>query len=102
MSTAEYPGAKKFAFTILDDAEVAPLANIRPVYQLMEELGIYATKIVWSFTEERSGSPGNGCALDDPEYLQFILELRDKGFEIGWAGASPSSNARARTIEGLE
>jgi hypothetical protein len=102
MSTAEFPGGKKFAFTILDDAEVAPLEDLRPIYHFLEELGIYATKIVWSFADERAGAPGTRCTLDDPQYLDFVLELRDRGIEIGWAGASPSSNARARTIEGLE
>jgi hypothetical protein len=102
MSTAEFPDGKKFAFTILDDAEVAPLETLRPVYNLLGELGVFTTKIVWSFTEERGGAPGSRCTLDDPQYLDFILEIRDKGFEIGWAGASSSSNARARTIEGLE
>jgi hypothetical protein len=102
MPLSEFPQGKKFAFTILDEAETASVEVLRPFYTLLQELGIAATKTVWSrSTDERTGI-GARCSLDDPKYLDFILELRDRGFEIGWSGASSDSNDRERTIEGLE
>ena len=43
----EFPGNKRFAFTIIDDTDDGTVANLTPVYRLLEELGMGATKTVW-------------------------------------------------------
>ena len=101
MALSEYPDGKTFAFTILDIAETASVDVLRPFYALLHELGVSATKTVWSRSADERAGPGSRCSLDDPRWLEFILELRDCGFEIGWAGATSDSNDRARTLEGL-
>ena len=44
MPPFEFPNGKRFAFTILDDTDVATLANVRPIYRLLEEVGMRTTK----------------------------------------------------------
>ncbi|MGH8435634.1 MAG: hypothetical protein ACRERX_14420 [Pseudomonas sp.] len=103
MSPAKYPQERRFALAILDAPAVHNVAEIRPLYGLLSELGISATKAVWPMASQ---NPNNildaRCTLEDPEYRDFILELIARGFEIGWAGASRDSSTRQQTIEGLE
>jgi hypothetical protein len=101
MSSLCYPDRKRFAFSILDDSENETVAELRPIYRLLHELGISATKIVCS-QPHQAGGRINSCTLQDPEYLEFVLELRDLNFEIAWGGTSRGSNSRDRVIEGLE
>lgn len=101
MSSVSFPDDKRFAFSILDDSEFETVADLRSVYALLQELGLSATKVVYS-QAAHPGARSNSCSLDDPEYRDFILELRDRNFEIGWVGASRGSNSRDRVIEGLE
>ena len=43
----DFPEGRKFAFTILDDTDDATVENVRPVYDLLTELGFRTTKTVW-------------------------------------------------------
>ena len=99
MSAVLFPDGKKFAFTILDDSEEETLESARPVYELLNSLGMRTTKTVTALRSRNSSAPDS---LEHADYRQFILDLRDKGFEIGWRGAAAESNHRDRTIEGLE
>jgi hypothetical protein len=98
MDKVAFTEGKKFAFTLLNECPTVPLATVRPVFALLDSLGLQITQIVSSFASPR----GEGCSLDDAEFRDFVIELRDKGYEIGWSGASSESNERERTIEGLE
>lgn len=42
-----FPDGKRFAFSVFDDTDGGTTANLRPVYQLLDELGIFVTKSVW-------------------------------------------------------
>ncbi len=42
-----FPGGARFAFTIIDDTDVATVDNVRPIYRLLEALGMRTTKTVW-------------------------------------------------------
>src|SRR6185436_5946929 len=42
-----FPGGARFAFTVMDDTDVATVENIRPIYRLFESLGMRTTKTVW-------------------------------------------------------
>jgi hypothetical protein len=98
----KFPAGKKFAFTVLDDTDVATVANVQPVYALLEKLGMRTTKTVWPLRcREGSRNFGTSQTLEDADYRSFVLELRDKGFEIAWHGATMESSDRNRTLEGL-
>ena len=47
-ATMDFPGVKRFAFTVFDDTDHATVRNTAPVYALLEELGI-TTKSVWVY-----------------------------------------------------
>lgn len=103
MTRVTYPGGARFAFTIIDDTDVATLENIRPVYELLTELGMRTTKTVWPVgCPEGSRDYAGSTTLEDPEYAAYMRELRDRGFELTWHGATMESSRRERTVAALE
>lgn len=99
----EFPGGKPFAFTILDDTDVATVENVSPVYRLLEELGMRTTKTVWPLAcPEGSRNFSSSETLEDADYLAWVLDLHARGFEVTWHGATMESSDRARTTWGLE
>jgi hypothetical protein len=99
----EFPGGKRFAFTILDDTDVATVENVEPMYRLLERLGMRATKTVWPVgCPEGSKNFGTSQTLEDHEYLAFVRDLHNRGFELTWHGATMESSKRDRTLAGLE
>ena len=98
-----FPGGRRFAFTILDDTDVATVQNVGPVYRLLDELGMRTTKTVWPLAcPEGSRNFATSQTLEDPEYLEMVLALRERGFEVTWHGATMESSARERTAAALE
>lgn len=98
-----FPGRKKFAFTIFDDTDMATVDSVMPMYKLLSDLNICVTKSVWPFPAKGPRAKlYQGQTLSDPEYLSFILGLRDKGFEIGFHGSRDGSSNRSITIRALE
>lgn len=103
MRRFDFPGGKRFAFTILDDTDVATVKNVGPVYKLLEQLDMRATKTVWPLAcPEGSKNFASSQTLEDPSYLAFVLDLKRRGFEITWHGATMESSPRDRTIAALE
>jgi len=97
-----FPGGRRFAFTIMDDTDVATLANVGPVYRLLDELGFRTTKTVWPVgCPEGSPNFSTSETLDDAPYLDFVLGLRARGFEIAYHGATMESSSRERTERAL-
>lgn len=96
-----FPEGKRFAFTVFDDTDKATVENVRPVYDLLADLGLRTTKSVWPLAPTRP-SPLGGATLADPAYLEFVLALRDRGFEIASHGATNHSSTREETARGLE
>jgi hypothetical protein len=98
----EFPGGKRFAFTVLDDTDVATVENVAPVYRLFERLGLRTTKTVWPVgCPEGSPNFDTSETLEDRHYLDFVLDLRARGFEITWHGATMESSSRERTLRAL-
>jgi hypothetical protein len=98
-----YPDDREFAFTILDDTDDSTVANVKPLYDLLFELGLRTTKTVWPLDcPEGSADYFAGSTLADPEYLRFAHELRERGFELTWHAATMESSTRERTVRGLE
>ena len=100
---SRFPGGKRFAFTIIDDTDVATVENVAPMYRLLERLGIRTTKTVWPLScPEGSPNFGSSQTLDDADYCAFVLDLQRRGFEIASHGATMESSVRERTLRGLE
>lgn len=97
----QWPEGKNFAFSVFDDTDLSTIENIRPVYALLEELGMRTTKSVWPIAVGKDPYiPGSTC--EEPEYLEFIQDLRRKGFEIGYHLASYNSSSRTESQRALE
>lgn len=89
---------RAFAFTIMDDTDVATVENVQPIYRLLEKLGFRTTKTVWPVgCPEGSPNFSSSETLDDPDYLAFVLDLKKRGFEIAYHGATMESSTRERT-----
>lgn len=98
----EYPNNKRFAFTILDDSDGGSVEAVKPMYDLLYELGMRTTKAAWPLRgSEGSRNYQSAQTLEDESYREFIVGLRDRGFEIAWQGATMESSTRERTLQGL-
>lgn len=98
-----YPDGKRFAFTIVDDTDMATLERNRPVYEVLQRYGLRTTKTVWVLPATETGHPSNaGDSLADPDYRAFISDLQGAGFEIGLHGVRGGSSERADIVVGLE
>lgn len=99
----KFPHGKRFAFTIIDDTDVATVANVKPVYELLHELGFRTTKTVWPVgCPEGSADFSSSQTLDDADYRAFAVDLQQQGFEVTWHGATMETSLRARTIAALQ
>ena len=98
-----YPEGREFAFTILDDTDDSTVANTKPIYDLLFDLGLRTTKTVWPLDcPEGSRHYFAGSTLADPAYRAFAHELQERGFELTWHAATMESSLRERTVRGLE
>src|SRR5579872_5459683 len=62
----EWPGGKKFAFTIIDDTDLSTRQNTEPVYDFLAENGFRTTKTVWPLHSVGKKNCG-GDTLEDAE-----------------------------------
>lgn len=97
-----YPGGKRFAFTILDDTDDATVENVKPIYDLLHELGMRTTKTAWPLDcPEGSDLFFAAQTLQEEDYLAFVHELVERGFELAFHGATMEPSVRERTLRGL-
>ena len=96
-----WPNNKKFAFTIFDDTDRANLKDNQLIYQCLDELNFKTTKSVW-MTKGKKPTKDSGVTCDDKIYLNWLLELKNKGFEIGYHNTTYHSSFRQEIKEGLE
>jgi hypothetical protein len=94
------PTKKNFVFTIIDDTDDATLENTKPIYDFLHEKGIYITKTVWVYPPRDKHSAGD--SLQRSEYLEFIKDIQEKGFEIGLHNVGSGSFSRREVLKGLE
>jgi len=95
---SEFPGGHRFAFSILDDTDDSTLENARPVYDCLRRLGFRTTKTVWTRDCPRGSRLFYAAdTLERPEYLAWVHELVDAGFELASHGATMESSTRAET-----
>ncbi len=95
-----FPDGKKFAFTIIDDTDGATVDNVKPVYDLLHELGMRTTKTVWVLPTNDPEQPFNrGQTLQDSEYVAFLKSLKENGFELASHGARGGSSRRQEVLD---
>jgi len=99
----KFPNNKQFAFSIFDDTDGATVENVKPIYDLLAKLKIYTTKSIWVLPTNKPKTCVNyGQTLSNPVYRDFILELRNKGFEIGFHGPRDGHSKRSEIIAATE
>lgn len=97
----EFPDGRTFGFTIVDDTDQSTLRNVEPVYELLEELGFRTTKTVWTLPSD-TFDLNFGESMRDPEYRDFVLGLRDDGFEIATHGSRGGSSRREEIFPAMD
>ena len=95
-----FPNNKQFAFTIIDDTDASFYENIRPIYDLLSEKGLRTTKTVWVYPPRDSVSAGD--CLQRREYLNYIFDLKKRGFEIALHNVGSGDFTREEIVAGLE
>jgi len=90
----------KFKISIVDDTDDAVLENIKPVYDFLHSKGIRITKTVWVYPPRDRQSSGD--SLQRTEYLDFIRDLHQKGFEIALHNVGSGDYTREEIVKGLE
>src|SRR5262249_52904432 len=96
-----FPNNKKFAFSVFDDTDLSTVENVSAVYRLLDELGIHTTKSVWPLASSNGVRLG-GATLQDPGYLDFVMQLRQRGFEIALHSVRNATATRQEVRRGLE
>ncbi len=104
-----YPNGKNFAFTVTDDPDWNTLERIKPVYDLLLKLGFRTTIAVWikepvdieGLPDQEEGYK-RGDTIQRDDYLEYILKLKEEGFEIALHTASAGHDKREDTIQGYE
>jgi len=102
MTEPQFPDGKSFAFTIIDDTDCATVANVRPVYELLNRLGMRTTKTIWPLPGHHPQDPCDPAQpVTDPDYIAFLRELQGWGFEIALHNVRSYSSKRHEIAEGL-
>ena len=101
MKQITWPEGKKFAFTVFDDPDAQTVEDGEKVYSFLADLGFRTTKAVWPI--RGNGIPSdNGGTCAEEDYLRWVLDLKQRGFEIAYHNATSHTSDRAETIRGLE
>jgi len=101
MKNVQFPNGKKFIFTIVDDTDDAFLETIKPIYDLLYQNGLRTTKTVW-VKPVRDHDISKGDSLDNKKYRDFILDIKNRGFEIALHNVGSGDYKRNEIIEGME
>jgi hypothetical protein len=98
-----WPDGRRFAFTMVDDTDGSTVDNVQPLYDLLHELGLLVTKTVWPVgCPEGSADYWRSETLEDARHVAFALDLRARGFEVTWHGATMESSPRERTLRAID
>lgn len=101
----KYPDGKDFIFTIFDDTDVATLDYIQPIYDFLNSIQLKTTKSVWPLScevDNKDNDYTGSHTLEDARYADYIRTLLDRGFEIGFHGASMMSSDRKNVKRSLD
>lgn len=101
-NTPAWPENKRFAFTICDDTDHATVQRVKPIYDLLGDLGLWCTKTLWVYPTDPNEHYESAQTLEDETYRQFILDLQSKGFEIALHCVRGCSSQRKIIQAGIE
>lgn len=96
-----WPGGKKFAFTVFDDPDAQTEKESRLVYSFLSDLGFRTTKGVWPIGPRREVN-SHGTTCEDLSFRTHCQQLQSEGFEMGFHNGAPHSCDRDETIEALD
>jgi hypothetical protein len=96
-----WPEGRDFAFTMFDDTDFAEMPDIREVYALLADLGIFTTKSVWPIRGTKEPLIG-GATCEQEDYLDWALDLQRQGFEIALHNVAYSTSERGETLRGFD
>ena len=96
-----WPNNKKFAFTIFDDTDRSNLEDSKLIYNCLDNLGFKTTRSVW-INKSNYKNDTEGVTCDNKYYLEWLLKIKEKGFEIGYHNTTFNSSERKEIEEGLE
>jgi len=110
LPSIEWPEGKDFAFTIIDDPDRQTLENGKPIYDLLYDLDFRTTKAVWpNAGKKQAGNNnhhndviGNGSTCNDQDYLAWVQQLQQQGFEVALHGTTFHSATRDEIAQGLK
>jgi hypothetical protein len=97
---SELPEGKEFAFTIIDDTDNSKLEDIIPIYNLLKKLSLYTTKTVWIYPSRDNFFYGD--TIQNPQYLAYMKELANAGFEIALHNVGSGVFTRPEILKGIE
>jgi hypothetical protein len=97
-----WPENKRFAFSVFDDPDRATLATTRVVYDFLADQGFRTTVGVWPNEIDPSRTIYSGVTCADPAYREYIVHLRDIGFEPGFHCATVHTSTRDEVKASLE
>jgi hypothetical protein len=97
-----WPEGKDFAFTVFDDTDGATIANVGPVYDFLADQGILTTKSVWPLRRFPDNGGARAMDCEDRDYLEWVLGLKARGFEVGLHTVAARGSRRDRTVAGIE
>jgi hypothetical protein len=95
----QFPGGRRFAFSVFDDTDNGTVGNLSPVYDLLNECRILTTKSVWVYPPR--GWFGGQSLMDD-DYLSFVLQLQSQGFELALHGVGDGAFTSREIMDGIE
>lgn len=96
-----WPDGRQFAFTIFDDPDGQTIEASTTVYSFLSDLGLRTTIGVWPLAADLKLRSDEGMTCANQEYLDWILELQSRGFEVGFHNATSHSSTREQTESAL-
>jgi hypothetical protein len=97
----EWPDGKDFAFTIFDDPDLDTVENVAAIYSFLGDLGLRTTKAVWPIRGNDTPKVG-GVTCEDEQYLKWMLDLKEQGFEIALHNVTYHTSTREETVRGID
>jgi hypothetical protein len=101
VSKIAWPSGKDFAFTIFDDPDLDSVENVAALYSFLGDLGLRTTKAVWPTKGALTPRVG-GATCADEQYLKWIINLKEQGFEIALHNVTYHTSTREETQCGIE
>lgn len=89
---------RECAVAITDDTDFFQLETTRPVYALLDSLGLRVTKTIWVYDSPGRSPRAGGLSLADRSYRSWILGEISRGHEITLHSPSSGDDTRERIL----